>query len=149
MDQTIKKEFLSNQIGIEKLKIMQRDKMKKDDTKNTFMKFSNISVGLAAFLVAGLGGCDGSNDSLATKQQKCKNQEYKNQHQEDCEDITRRFGSTSVNNSGHSSGSSWVPMWMMMNSHNGYSYGSGTGSKSSGYVSGGSHSSSSGGSSGG
>ena len=117
-----------------------------------FIKTSHISIGLAAFLVAGLGGCDGSNDSLATKQQKCKNKEYKEQHQDDCEDITRRFGSTSVNNTNanHSSGSSWVPMWMMMNSHSGYSYSSGNSTKSSGFVSGGSSSSgSSSGSSGG
>ncbi len=122
------------------------------NNKKPFIRSSGISIGLATFLVVGLGGCDGSNDSLATKQQKCKNQEYKNQHQEDCEDISRRFGNTSVNNTNsnsHSSGSSWVPMWMMMNSHSGYSYSSGNSSKSSGFVSGGSHSSSSGGSSGG
>ena len=107
----------------------------KENKKKSFTKVSGISVGLAAFLVVGFGGCDGSNDSLATKQQKCKNKEYKEQHQDDCDDIYRRFGSTSVNNTNtnHSSGSSWVPMWMMMNSHSGYSYGSGDSAKNSGH----------------
>lgn len=126
---------------------MQLDKKYKNSFKNT------VNGGLATFLVLGLSGCDGSNDSLATKQQKCKLQEYRIQHQEECDNIKERFGNTSVNNSNsHSSGSSWVPMWMMLhsmnnNAHSGYSYSSDSGSKSSGYFStGGSHSSSSGGS---
>lgn len=42
-----------------------------------------ITGGLATFLVVGLSGCDGSNQSVATKQQKCKLQEYRIQHQEE------------------------------------------------------------------
>lgn len=112
--------------------------MRSTKSKKPFIKASGISIGLAAFLVAGLSGCDGSNQSVATKQQKCKLQEYRIQHQEECEDINRRFGNTSVNTN---SGSSWVPMWMMMNSmnsHAGYSYGpsnNGTTTKSSSYFS--------------
>ena len=123
--------------------------MRSTKSKKPFIKASGISIGLAAFLVAGLSGCDGSNQSVATKQQKCKLQEYRIQHQEECEDINRRFGNTSVNNTNsnsHSSGSSWVPMWMMMNSHAGYSYGpssTGTTTKSSSYFSSSSHSGSS------
>lgn len=125
--------------------------MKTPKNKKPFIKASGISIGLAAFLVAGLSGCDGSNDSVATKQQKCKLDSYKEQHPEECEDINRRFGNTSVNNTNsnsHSSGSSWVPMWMMMNSmnsHAGYSYGpssTGTTTKSSSYFSSSSHGSS-------
>lgn len=101
--------------------------MRSTKSKKPFIKASGISIGLAAFLVVGLSGCDDSNQSIATKQQKCKLQEYRLQHQEECEDINRRFGNASVNaNNYHSSGSSWVPMWMMMNSmnsHAGYSYG--------------------------
>lgn len=131
--------------------------MRSIKSKKPFIKVSGISIGLAAFLVAGLSGCDGSNQSVATKQQKCKLQEYRIQHQEECEDINRRFGNTSANNTNsnsHSSGSSWVPMWMMnsMNSHAGYSYGpsnNGTTTKSSSYFSSGSGSHSSSGSSGG
>ena len=117
--------------------------MKTPKNRKPFLKASGISVGLATFLVVGLGGCDGSNDSLATKQQKCKLQEYRIQHQDECDNITQRFGNTSVNNTNnnsHNSGSSWVPMWLMMNSmnnntHNGYSYSSDSGTKSSGYFS--------------
>lgn len=134
--------------------------MKNTKSRKPFIKASGISIGLATFLVAGLSGCDGSNQSVATKQQKCKLQEYRIQHQEECENINRRFGNTSVNNTNsnsHPSGSSWVPMWMMMNSmnsHAGYSYGPSnngpTTTKSSSYFSSGSHSgSSSSGSSGG
>lgn len=119
---------------------MQLDKKYKNSFKNT------VNGGLATFLVLGLSGCDGSNDSLATKQQKCKLQEYRIQHQEECDNINS-----------HSSGSSWVPYWLLMNNsingtnsnaHSGYTYGSSTStSKSSSYFStGGSHSSSSGGS---
>ena len=103
---------------------MELDKKYKNSFKNT------VNGGLAAFLVLGLNGCDGSNDSLATKQQKCKLQEYRIQHQEECDNINQRFGNTSVNNSNsHSSGSSWVPMWLLMNNsingnaHSGYTYG--------------------------
>ena len=105
---------------------MESDKKYKNSFKNT------VNGGLAAFLVLGLNGCDGSNDSLATKQQKCKLQEYRIQHQEECDNIDQRFGNTSVNNSNsnsHSSGSSWVPMWLLMNNsingnaHSGYTYG--------------------------
>lgn len=131
---------------------MQLDKKYKNAFKNT------VNGGLATFLVLGLSGCDGSNDSLATKQQKCKLQEYRIQHQEECDNIKERFGNTSVNNTNsnsHSSGSSWIPMWLMMNNatngsnaHSGYTYGnSNSTNKSSSYFStGGSHSSSSGGS---
>lgn len=114
--------------------------MKLPKNRKPFLKASGISVGLATFLVVGLGGCDESNDSLATKQQKCKLQEYRIQHQDECDNITQRFGNTSVNNTGssHNSGSSWVLMWMMLhsmnnNAHNGYSYSSDSGTKSSGY----------------
>lgn len=115
------------------------DKKYKNSFKNT------VTGGLATFLVLGLSGCDGSNDSLATKQQKCKLQEYRIQHQEECDNLNN-----------HSSGSSWVPYWLLMNNntngnaHSGYTYGGSTNnstSKSSSYFStGGSHSSSSGGS---
>ena len=145
---------------------MELDKKYKNSFKNT------VNGGLAAFLVLGLNGCDGSNDSLATKQQKCKLQEYRIQHQEECDNINQRFGNTSVNNANsnsnsnsnsHSSGSSWVPMWMLMNNnssangnaHSGYTYGNSNNtnntntnntSKSSSYFStGGSYSGNSGG----
>ena len=113
--------------------------MKTPKNRKPFLRTSGISVGLATFLVVGLGGCDGSNDSLATKQQKCKLQEYRIQHQDECQYIKNEYGNTSVNNS-HNSGSSWVPMWMMLhsmsnNAHNGYSYSSDSGTKSSGYFS--------------
>lgn len=116
--------------------------MKTPKNRKPFLRTSGISVGLATFLVVGLGGCDGSNDSLATKQQKCKLQEYRLQHQDECQYIKNEYGNTSVNNTGssHNSGSSWVPMWMMLhsmnnNAHSGYSYSSDSGSKSSGYFS--------------
>ena len=113
--------------------------MKAPRNRNQVLKTSGISVGLATFLVVGLSGCDGSNDSLATKQQKCKLQEYRIQHQDECQYIKNEYGNTSVNNS-HNSGSSWVPMWMMLhsmnnNAHSGYSYSSDSGSKSSGFFS--------------
>lgn len=113
--------------------------MKTPKNRKPFLRTSGISVGLATFLVVGLGGCDGSNDSLATKQQKCKLQEYRIQHQDECQYIKNEYGNTSVNNS-HNSGSSWVPMWMMLhsmnnNAHSGYSYSSDSGSKSSGFFS--------------
>lgn len=94
---------------------MELDKKYKNSFKNT------VNGGLAAFLVLGLNGCDGSNHSLATKQQKCKLQEYRIQHQEECDNIN--------SSNSHSSGSSWVPMWLLMNNsingnaHSGYTYG--------------------------
>ena len=133
--------------------------MKTPKNKKPFLKASGISIGLAAFLVVGLSGCDGSNDSVATKQQKCKLDSYKEQHPEECNYLKSVYGNTSVNNTNsnsHSSGTSWVPMWMMMNSmnsHAGYSYGPSsngpTTSKSSSYFSSSSGGHSSGSSSGG
>lgn len=123
-----------------------------------FLKASNISVGLAAFLVVGLSGCDGSNDSVATKQQKCKLDSYKEQHPEECNYLKSVYGNTNVNSSNastnHNTSTSWVPLWIMLHSmnsgnsnpHSGYSYSSGSNSSKSSYFStGGSHSGSSGG----
>ena len=124
--------------------------MKTPKNRKHFLRTSGISVSLATFLVVGLGGCDGSNDSVATKQQKCKLEEYRLQHVDECQNIQNTYGNTNVNSGGHSSGSSWIPMWMMMhsvnsNAHSGYSYSSESSTKSSGFFSSsGSHSSSSG-----
>lgn len=106
-----------------------------------------VTGGLATFLIFGLTGCDGSNESRDTKKQKCKLQSYKEEHLEECKDLEN------YNTKNHSTNTSWLPLWLMMNNanngtsnaHSGYTYGSGTSSKSSGYYSSGGGSVSSGG----
>ena len=119
----------------------------KKSSKNHIRKLA--SAGLGAFLVLGLNGCGESKAN-------CKrNAQYApdiKKALDQCEENDRYVNSKNLSNNtsstNHNSGSSWVPMWLMMNnnSHSGYSYGSGESSKTSGYyATGGSHSSSSGG----
>ena len=118
--------------------------MKKHNKRKYIGSYKTIVTGgLATFLILGLTGCDGSNESKATKKQKCKLQSYKEEHLEECKDLEND------NTKNHSTNTSWLPLWLMMNNanngtsnaHSGYTYGSDTSSKSSGY-----HSSSGGGS---
>ena len=113
--------------------------MKKNNKRKYIGSYKTIVTGgLATFLIFGLTGCDGSNESRDTKKQKCKLQSYKEQHLEECKDLEN-----------HSTNTSWLPYWLMMNNanngtsnaHSGFTYGSNTSSKSSGYHSGGSMSS--------
>ena len=121
--------------------------MKNLKNKKPFLKTSSISVGLATFLVVGLGGCDHKEDDH------CNDPEYKKNFPTEChnKEVNNRLygssnGSTNSNNQNHSTSTSWIPLWLMMNSgsnnaHSGYSYSSNSGTKSSSYFSpGGSHS---------
>ena len=95
-----------------------------------------ITGGLATFLVVGLTGCedkDSNYKDLAYAPQwrvdECKQQEIK----------LNNYAGSGSHNSGqtHSTGSSWLPLWLLMNNsnnaHNGYTYGSSNGSKNTGY----------------
>ena len=117
--------------------------MKKRNKKKYIGSYKNIVTGgLATFLIFGLSGCDGSNESKATKKQKCKLQSYKEQHLEECKDLENynTNSNTNTNSTTNHNNTSWVPLWLMMNNsnnisngHSGYTYGSDTSSKSSGY----------------
>ena len=62
--------------------------MKKHNKRKYIGSYKTIVTGgLATFLILGLTGCDGSNESKATKKQKCKLQSYKEEHLEECKDL--------------------------------------------------------------
>ena len=113
---------------------------KRNKNKYKYSYKNIVTGGLATFLIFGLAGCDGSNDSKATKKQKCKLQSYKEEHLEECKDLENYNTTTNQSTTNHNN-TSWLPLWLMMNNanngtsnaHTGYTYGSDTSSKSSGY----------------
>ena len=132
--------------------------MKNCSNKKHIKKASQaITGGLAAFLVVGLAGCGDKGDP------NCKDLAYAPQWRiDECKQQDSKLNSyagSGSQNSGqtHSTGSSWLPLWLLMNSsvnsanstnaHSGYTYSFGSSSKSTSFFS--SSSSGSSGSSGG
>ena len=95
-----------------------------------------ITGGLATFLIVGLSGCE-------DKDPNCKDLAYAPQWRiDECKQQEAKTNSyagsgSHTSSQNHSAGSSWLPLWLLMNNsnnaHSGYTYGSSDGPKNNGF----------------